>query len=90
MRSLLVLLFSGVAATLAAQDAAVPPGPMDAPPGDRFNPGQLRSTLVVPRTKIERFRPSRRHPQPRLRGDEPAIADWVALMDRIGVRERSS
>ena len=40
----------------AAARAQPIPGPQDQPPNDRFNPGSLSSTLVVPETHVERFR----------------------------------
>jgi len=92
MRSLLPVPFSAVvlcavAASASAQPSDVPPGPSDAAPGDRFNPGRLRSTLVVPQTPIERFRSpvvdAHSHPYAKTR---EAIADWVGLMDLVGVR----
>ena len=56
------------------------------PPGDRFNPGRLRSTLVVPQTQVERFRSAVVDAHSHAYAKTPAaIADWVALMDRVGV-----
>ena len=40
----------------AAAGAQGVAGPQDQPRNDRFNPGTLRSTLVVPETRVERFR----------------------------------
>ena len=31
-------------------------GPQDVPSDNRFDPGLMTSTLVVPRTRVERFR----------------------------------
>ena len=63
-------------------------GPEDLPAGDCFSPGQIETRLVVPRTRIEKFLVPvvdvHSHPY----AETPAqVADWVALMDRIGVRE---
>src|SRR5262249_18425843 len=68
-------------------DARAPPCPMDAPEGDRFNPGRLRSTLVVPETRVERFRfpVVDVHSHPYAKTAE-AVADWVKLMDEVNVR----
>jgi len=62
-------------------------GPQDRPPGDRFDPARLRSTLVVPETRVERFR----HPVVDVHSHAyaktpAAVSEWVALMDRVGVR----
>jgi hypothetical protein len=45
-----------VLASCATARAQPIPGPQDQAPNDRFNPGELRSTLVVPETRVERFR----------------------------------
>jgi uncharacterized protein len=63
------------------------PGPQDAPPGDRFDPGQLQSTLVVPETQVRRFRSPVVDAHSHAYAKTPeAIADWVKLMDRVNVR----
>ena len=49
-----VVLFC-LAAVAEGQDV-VYPGPQDVPPNDSFNPAQLASTLVVPETRVARFR----------------------------------
>src|SRR5207244_12231652 len=74
-------------ASCAAAGAQPIPGPQDQPPNDRFNPGELRSTLVVPETRVERFR----HPvidahSHAYAETAEAVAAWVALMDRVGVK----
>src|SRR5262245_3061691 len=59
------------------------PGPQDAPPGDRFDPGQLKSTLVVPATPVRRFRYPVIDAHSHAYGKTPeAVAEWVKLMDR--------
>jgi predicted TIM-barrel fold metal-dependent hydrolase len=71
----------------AAASPAAPAGPSDAPKDDRFNPGRLRSTLVVPQTPVERFHTDAIDAHSHAYAKTPrAIADWVALMDRVGVR----
>jgi hypothetical protein len=63
------------------------PGPQDQPPNDRFNPGELRSTLVVPETRVERFRHPVIDAHSHAYAETPeAIAAWVGLMDRVGVK----
>ncbi len=87
-RSVLVALALGCAlASVAPCQTSVAPGPRDAPPGDCFNPGALRSTLVVPETPVERFGQPvvDAHSHPYAKTPE-AIAEWVRLMDRVGLR----
>src|SRR5262249_4948300 len=63
-------------------------GPEDLPAGDCFSPGQTESRLVVPRTKIERFAMPVVDTHSHAYAETPQqIAEWVALMDKIGVRE---
>jgi uncharacterized protein len=72
----------------AGQDPPVArPGPSDAPPGDRFDPGQLQTTLVVPETTVRRFRSPVIDAHSHAYAKTPeAIAEWVKLMDRVNVR----
>jgi uncharacterized protein len=71
----------------AAASAQGVAGPPDQPPSDRFNTRTLRSTLVVPETRVERFRfpviDSHSHPYAETAEE---VSAWVALMDRVGVR----
>jgi predicted TIM-barrel fold metal-dependent hydrolase len=70
----------------AAARAQAIPGPQDQPPGDRFDPGRLQSTLVVPETRVERFRLPVIDAHSHAYAKTPeAVAAWVALMDRVGV-----
>jgi predicted TIM-barrel fold metal-dependent hydrolase len=63
------------------------PGPQDAPEGDRFDPGRLDSTLVVPETRVERFRFPVVDAHSHVYAKTPeAIGEWVKLMDRVNVR----
>jgi predicted TIM-barrel fold metal-dependent hydrolase len=76
-----------VLVSCAAAHAQPVPGPQDQPPNDRFDPGRLKSTLVVPETRVERFR----HPVTDAHSHayaetQAAVAEWVSLMDRVGVR----
>jgi len=76
-----------VLASCAAARAQPIPGPQDQPPNDRFDPGRLRSTLVVPETRVERFRHPVIDAHSHAYAETPeAIAAWVALMDRVGVK----
>ena len=71
----------------AAARAQPIPGPQDQPPNDRFNPGSLSSTLVVPETHVERFRHPVIDTHSHAYADTPeAVSRWVALMDRVGVK----
>jgi len=76
-----------VLASCAAASAQPVPGPQDQPPNDRFDPGQLRSTLVVPETRVERFRFPVIDAHSHAYAETPeAVSAWVALMDRVGVK----
>ena len=85
----LVLALAGVAqGQTNSSDNPDAQGPEDLPAGDCFSPGQTVSRLVVPRTKIERFAVPVIDTHSHDYADTPEkIAEWVALMDRIGVRE---
>jgi len=64
------------------------PGPQDLPAGDCFSPGQAESRLVVPQTRIERFGGPVVDIHSHAYAETPdQITAWVALMDRVGVRE---
>jgi len=82
--------FVGLGALLAWQAAAGAQGvagPQDQPPNDRFNTGALRSTLVVPETRVERFAyPVIDAHSHAYAETADAVAAWVALMDRVGVK----
>lgn len=94
MRELRVGRLIAMAATLLAPNAwpqdksveAPNPGPQDVPPGDLFNTADLSSTLVVPRSRVERFRfPAidvHSHAYAKTTED---IAAWVKLKDAVGV-----
>ena len=72
----------------AGADEDAEPGPQDLPERDCFSPGQAESRLVVPRTKIERFLVPVVDVHSHAYAETPEqIAAWVALMDRIGVRQ---
>ncbi|HEY1249598.1 MAG TPA: amidohydrolase family protein [Thermoanaerobaculia bacterium] len=86
------LLVFGLAGPALAQtnpsDNPDSQGPEDLPAGDCFSPGKTESRLVVPRTKIERFAMPVVDTHSHVYAETPPqIAEWVALMDRIGVRE---
>ena len=62
-------------------------GPEDLPEGDCFSPGKTESRLVVRQTKIERFLvPVVDTHSHAYAETKEQVADWIALMDRIGVR----
>ena len=87
-RLLLVAIALGLLAGLAPgqEPPVLHPGPQDAPPGDRFDPGRLASTLVVPETRVERFLFPVIDAHSHAYAKTPeAIAEWVELMDRVGV-----
>src|SRR5438034_948789 len=62
-------------------------GPSDLPREEKFNPARMKSTLVVPVTRVERFRypvlDAHSHPYAK---DDEAITSWVGLMDQVGSR----
>lgn len=92
MRDLLatLLLAMALAARAAAQEptGAEERGPEDLPAGDCFSPGLTESRLVVPQTRVERFLlPVVDTHSHAYAETSEQIAEWVALMDRIGVRE---
>jgi predicted TIM-barrel fold metal-dependent hydrolase len=62
-------------------------GPEDVPADNRFDPGLMTSTLVVPRTHVERFRMPAIdvHSHPYAETPE-ALAAWVKLLARVNVR----
>jgi predicted TIM-barrel fold metal-dependent hydrolase len=84
-------------AALAAAPLAVSPrawaqgvhetGPEDVPADNKFDPGLMTSTLVVPRTRVERFRAPvvDAHSHPYAETPE-AVAQWVRLLDQVNVR----
>jgi predicted TIM-barrel fold metal-dependent hydrolase len=76
------------AATLGRGEETAEAGPEDLPAGDCFSPGAAESRLVVPRSRIERFRLPVVDAHSHAYAATPEqVAEWVALMDRIGVRE---
>jgi predicted TIM-barrel fold metal-dependent hydrolase len=95
--AILLLAFASrsLAQTNVSQTASAPSsdnpdaqGPEDLPAGDCFSPGQTVSRLVVPRTTIERFAMPVVDTHSHDYAETPEkIAEWVALMDKIGVRE---
>ena len=95
MRSGASLLGLGAAARLLLALAApwalaqdVPEiGPEDVPSNNKFDPGLLRSTLVVPRTRVQAFRRPVIDVHSHAYAETPeAIADWVKLLDQVNVR----
>jgi uncharacterized protein len=72
----------------SAADGDAEPGPQDLPAGDCFSPGQAQSRLVVPRTRIERFLVPVVDVHSHAYAETSAqVAEWVAVMDRIGVAQ---
>jgi predicted TIM-barrel fold metal-dependent hydrolase len=81
-----LVVWMALAACVAARAQTVP-GPQDQPTDDRFDPGRLKSTLVVPETRVERFRLRVIDAHSHAYAKTPeAVAEWVALMDRVGVK----
>jgi predicted TIM-barrel fold metal-dependent hydrolase len=81
------VLALGLASIALAQQDASEPGPQDLPDGDCFSPGQAESRLVVPRTLIKRFAlPVVDIHSHAYAETSQQVTDWVALMDRLGVR----
>ena len=62
-------------------------GPEDVPADNRFDPGLMNSTLVVPRTRVERFRMPAVDVHSHAYAETPAaIANWVKLLEQVNVR----
>jgi hypothetical protein len=62
-------------------------GPEDVPADNRFDPGRMRSTLVVPRSHVERFRVPAVDAHSHAYADtDEAVAEWAALLERLNVR----
>ena len=79
-RALLVGVVNGCLA------CAVDGQPVDVPPGDKFDPGQLHSSLVVPETRVERFRFPVLDAHSHAYAETPeAVRRWVELMDGMGI-----
>ena len=91
LKTSVVMLLLGASAVVA-QEASKPsevvyPGPQDTPPNDRFSPGDLKSTLVVPETHVTRFRFPAIDAHTHAYGETPeGVAAWVKLMDQVSVR----
>lgn len=89
-RHLLALAVLGLAAAVGGRtQAQAPPaeGPDDLPRELKFNPARMRSRLVVPVTPVARFAsPVTDTHSHAYRKDEAAIAQWVSLLDEVGVR----
>jgi len=75
-------------ATPCARSQDVPEaGPEDVPADNRFDPGLMTSTLVVPRTRVERFRMPVIDVHSHAYAETPeAIASWVKLLEQVNVR----
>ena len=62
-------------------------GPKDVPADNRFDTGLMKSTLVVPRTRVERFRMPVIDVHSHSYAETPeAIAEWVKLLEQVNVR----
>ncbi len=87
---------AGLGAALALALSAVPLAaqevpeqrPEDVPADNRFDPGRMVSTLVVPRTHVERFAVPAvdAHSHAYAETDAAAIAAWVKLQEQVNVR----
>jgi len=77
-------LAAGLASAFLARAASAQP--VDVAPGDKFDPGQLHSTLVVPETRVARFRFPVVDAHSHAYAETPeAIQRWLGLMDEVGV-----
>ena len=75
-------LAGGAVVAVRAQE-----GPTDVPSETRFDPARMQSRLVVPVTAVERFAsPVVDAHSHAYRKDAAGIAEWVRLMDEVGVR----
>jgi len=93
---LLALLASGHAATAQVQtqekeqtQAPAETGPEDVPADNRFDPARMVPSLVVPRTRITRFRfpVIDAHSHDVYAQDPAAVAAWVKLQQQLGVEK---
>ncbi len=74
-----------VAGSARAQDVPDKP-PEDVPADNRFDPGRMQSSLVVPRTAVARFRFPAIDVHSHDYVETPAaVAEWVKLQERVGV-----
>ena len=84
LRCLSLLVF--VVAAPAWPQAVSYPGPQDVPADNRFDPSLMVSRLVVPETRVERFRFPAIDAHSHAYAETPAaIAEWVRLQERVGV-----
>ncbi len=83
----LVAFLAACSLPILAGQAPPAEGPSDVPRKEKFNPARMKSTLVVPVTRVERFRHPvvDAHSHAYAEGAD-AIAAWVRLMDQVGVR----
>lgn len=81
---LAVLVLAGSA---RAQDVPDKP-PEDVPADNRFDPGRMQSTLVVPRTAVSRFRFPAIDVHSHDYAETPAaVAEWVKLQEKVGIAQ---
>jgi predicted TIM-barrel fold metal-dependent hydrolase len=83
-----VLAAAGAALSrgVRAQDVS-DTGPEDVPADNRFDPGLMKPTLVVPRTPVARFRlPAIDVHSHDYAETAEAVADWVKLLKELNVR----
>ncbi len=81
-----LLAFLGLASAALAQ-APAETGPEDVPADNRFDPGRMVPSLVVPQTHVTRFRfpVLDAHSHDVYAQDPAAIAAWVRLQRELGV-----
>jgi predicted TIM-barrel fold metal-dependent hydrolase len=78
---------SALAASRARAQDPSEKGPEDVPTDNRFDPGLMTSTLVVPRTQVARFRVPVIDAHSHDYAEKPeATAEWVKLLDQVNVR----
>jgi len=86
MTAIVVVVLALAASRARAQDPSEK-GPEDVPADNRFDPGLMTSTLVVPRKKVERFRMPVIDAHSHDYAEAPeAVAEWVKLLDQVNVR----
>ncbi len=86
MRLLHVLLLAATAVA-RAQDVPDKP-PEDVPADNRFDPGRMQSTLVVPRTAVTRFKLPAIDVHSHDYAETPeAVAAWVKLQEQVNVAQ---
>jgi len=81
----LILVFAGVVHAAPPTDEG---GPEDVPTNTRFDPARMKSTLVVPRTPLSRFRISVIDAHSHAYATTSrAVTEWLTLQNEVGVAQ---